>query len=291
LLTRGRRRPLSRVNLLRQFYGKTDLFIAMPVRSDIERVSHERTDSRRHNERQPMNTRTKWTDKRLQRLFDHYNKTYWRGKLPQYPVRVRMLKHRLGTWDPKNREILIDIYEHRNDRGIRATLLHEMIHITAGLGHGYKFWAQMEQLLRQGAPIEVGTSEAPGLRILADVVPRKFALARKAMEKVEASRQRPILRAMRNRPMRNRPVIQLTEDDIQDDFKEAAWEMTERPAVVNVGVKHGLLDVEGKPKSKWAAGVIARGRKAFRVERREFLQMEKFKAQFQKLPANKPVAD
>src|SRR5882757_8372543 len=123
-----------------------------------------------------MSSKTKWTEGRLQHLFGHYNKTYWRGKLPQYAVRTRKLDDCVGICDYKSGEIVLDIDEHHSDRGIRATLLHEMTHVAAGInsgpnGHGYKFWAQTEKLLRQGAPIEVGMSEAPGLRILAGVVP------------------------------------------------------------------------------------------------------------------------
>ena len=222
-----------------------------------------------------MSTKTTWTEQRLRRLFDHYNKTYWRGELPQYTVRVRKLDDCFGRCDYQSQEILVNIDEHNCDREIRATLLHEMTHAAAGPksgpgGHGYKFWAETEQLLRQGAPIEVGMSETPGLRILADVVPRKFTLAHKAMEKAEAARQRPILRALKIRP-----AIQLTNDNILGVFTEAAGEMTERAAVLIVGKKYGLLDVEGKPKSGWAAAVIAKGRKAFRVGRREFLQNNK----------------
>jgi hypothetical protein len=221
-----------------------------------------------------MSTKTIWTEQRLRRLFDRYNKTYWRGKLSHYAVRVRTLDDCVGICDYKSREILLNIDVHHDDRRIRATLLHEMTHVAApksGLdGHGYKFWAETERLLRQGAPIEVGMSETSGLRILADVVPRKFTLAHKAMGKAEAARQRPILRALKIRP-----AVQLTDDDTLRAFTAAATEMTERAAVLTVGIKYGLLDVEGKPKSGRAAAVIAKGRKAFRVSRSEFLQNNK----------------
>jgi hypothetical protein len=45
--------------------------------------------------------RNRWTDRRLQRLFDHYNRTYWRRTLPEHAVRVRKLEEsysRRSTW-------------------------------------------------------------------------------------------------------------------------------------------------------------------------------------------------
>jgi len=226
-----------------------------------------------------MSSKTTWTDRHLQRLFDNYNKTYWCGKLPQHAVRVGKLNDCFGECNYKKREIVVDIDAHQDDRGICATLLHEMTHAAAGFcgvdGHGYKFYAQTERLLRLGAPVDVGMSETPGLRILADVVPRRFHLARKAMERAEAARQRGVLRAAKNHPFRK-----FTVGHILNDFESAALEMTERAAVFCVGEKHGLLDVEGKPKSRRAARFIAKGRRAFRASRKNFLQTKKLEAAF-----------
>lgn len=60
--------------------------------------------------------------------------------------------------------------------------------------------------------------------------------------------------------MKSHHATQLTEADLLDDFKKAAWETTERVAVNIVGNEHGLLDVEGNPKSKRAAVLIAKSR-------------------------------
>jgi len=32
--------------------------------------------------------KTTWTEKRLARLFQRYNKKYWNGKLPEYSVKI-----------------------------------------------------------------------------------------------------------------------------------------------------------------------------------------------------------
>ncbi|HUN86671.1 MAG TPA: hypothetical protein VMU48_19985 [Terracidiphilus sp.] len=74
-------------------------------------------------------------------------------------------------------------------------MLHEMAHAAAGrcsVAHGYKFWEQIEGLLAERAPITISCAETPGLQILANAVPRRFPLARKAVERLEARRIREL---------------------------------------------------------------------------------------------------
>jgi hypothetical protein len=105
-----------------------------------------------------------WTEQRLVYLFVRYNRRFWRGRLPKVRVCAVALEGSLGEWDTEEREIRIDV-RHQSDREIRSTMLHEMAHLaanaTAGHDHGSKFWAQIERLLRQKAPITIGFPEAP----------------------------------------------------------------------------------------------------------------------------------
>lgn len=110
---------------------------------------------------------THWTEARLKRLFDRYNRKFWRGRLKSYTVRVKDLSGRtMATCDDKLCALFIDAAKHKTDREIRATLLHEMAHAATPKdypAHGYQFWGQLEMLLRKGAPVSIGFPEASPL--------------------------------------------------------------------------------------------------------------------------------
>jgi hypothetical protein len=135
----------------------------------------------------------RWTVERLQRLYLHYNKVYWRGKLPRCDIRIEN-KNKMfsrGCCNPKKRIILIDIQAHRRARDVYETLLHEMVHVAVRrAGHGNKFLGVMEYLLRKGAPVG-GTSE-PGLR---RIPWNRFPLCRALAEKEGRREQRFGIRA------------------------------------------------------------------------------------------------
>jgi len=135
-----------------------------------------------------------WTEERLERLFVQYNRRFWGGRLPKIHIRIRNLGGFHGRIEWEHREILIDIDSHSTDREIRDTLLHELCHLATARkrGHGSAFWAEVEKLLRQKAPITAGCPEAPGLKILKDVVPTRFPLARRLMQKAERKRARDV---------------------------------------------------------------------------------------------------
>ncbi len=110
--------------------------------------------------------KTTWTQARLQRLFERYDRRYWRGKLSRvYAVEIADLsKNRhLGICYRKTRKIVLDITAHSKDREIRATLLHEMAHAAdkskSRHDHGDGFLAQIEYLLRKRAPITLQMPE------------------------------------------------------------------------------------------------------------------------------------
>lgn len=57
-------------------------------------------------------------------------------------------------------------------------------------------------------------------------------------------------------------------------------DLTWRKALVTVGDENALLDVDGKPKNRWAAAIIAKGRTAHARRRREVLYDKRQQRQF-----------
>jgi len=218
--------------------------------------------------------KNEWTERRLQHLFGHYNRRFWRGRLPTVQLHIRKLDDSYGHIEWKRREIAIDVGSHMNDRHIRATLLHEMAHLATARkkGHGSEFWSQIEHLLRQKAPIAVDSPETPGLSILQDVVPRRFPLARRMVNRAENQRQRKVMkeaRGLRTINIGKRKIIQSFEDAAS--IENLTW----RQALIAVGIENGLVDVDGKPVNRWAAEVIAEGKGAHARSRRDHLSYEK----------------
>ncbi len=88
------------------------------------------------------------------RLFDEFNRRYWRGRLPTYRVirRATIPGSRLGSCSNTSRTILL----HRVLEGdeLRLILLHEMCHIgpDSGYAHGPRFLRKLRRLVRLGAP-------------------------------------------------------------------------------------------------------------------------------------------
>ncbi len=96
---------------------------------------------------------TKWTDERLQRLFDRYNRLYWSRKLPRYSVYISD-HFNGGMCFRREREIILHSEAVATDREVRATLLHEMAHAATRRGHGTQWRQEMRRLCRAGAPID-----------------------------------------------------------------------------------------------------------------------------------------
>ncbi len=88
------------------------------------------------------------------RLFDEFNRRYWRGRLPTYRVirRAVILGRCLGLCSNDSRTILL----RRELQGelLRLVLLHEMCHIGTGSGHdhGPRFVRKLCRLARLGEP-------------------------------------------------------------------------------------------------------------------------------------------
>jgi hypothetical protein len=94
-----------------------------------------------------------------------------------------------------------------------------MAHAGAGrsrIAQGYKFWAEVEGLLKKGAPVDVTNSEAPGLRILAGAVPKRFPLAPLAVERIERARVKELDKQTFD------DIEEITDSVIVQRFEEAA---------------------------------------------------------------------
>src|SRR5712692_4305662 len=107
---------------------------------------------------------TPWSSKRLERLYQRYNRLYWGGRLPNCylaPVKLSALDPTspypggvsFGVTDARKR-IVVDVSVHRSDRAVRETLLHEMVHVALGCGaHKQRFIHELERLAQMGAPL------------------------------------------------------------------------------------------------------------------------------------------
>jgi SprT-like family len=224
--------------------------------------------------------RTLWSNERLRLLFERYNRIYWRGKLCGYRVVLADLseKRAIGYCYRREKRIEIDPNQHTSDRELRATLLHEMAHAAAREpGHGVRFFAQMERLIRLGAPVTVRSPEAGLAQILANIVPKRFPLVREKMEHAENLRARRIIAWQKAHP--NVHTENITSEMIVRDFGDAeACTLTWKWALVAIGLQYGLTDDSGRPVNAWARNVIRRARKAHRTARREHLQYERRRA-------------
>jgi hypothetical protein len=218
--------------------------------------------------REEKHMKTQWSDAGLRRLFDRYNQKFWRGKLRGYTVGTKDLsgEGEMGVCDCKRRTISIDVAAHRNDREVRATLLHEMAHAAAPNGypaHGYPFWGQLEMLLKKGAPVSIGFAEAGSL-VKTLNVPRRFKLCRKLAEGAQAKRTRQLERKFR----RHDTVIPL--DLVLQRFEDAASEVTWKVALMVISQDYGMLDVGHKP--LWSASFLKKAQRVFARTRRDHLE-------------------
>ena len=224
--------------------------------------------------------KTIWTAKRLERLYARYNCHFWKGRLPHIPVRIAQMDGLQGLYEEKPQRITLDIKEHKSDREVRGTLLHEMAHAAAGEEaseiHGSKFWSQIEHLLRQNAPITVGFPETPDLRILKDAIPRRFPLACGMVNKAHERHQQEVEKQARKLRKRGFADRYVRDEDIVQHFRDAAVTLTWSSALPEVGLEYGLIDVA--PANKWSLDIIAKGRSAHRRARAQVLAERRLEA-------------
>ncbi len=219
-----------------------------------------------------VQTKTNWSDERLRNLFRRYNQLYWRGRLSRYRVvQAELSQERsYGYCDSRRKRFVIDPDRHSSDRELRATLLHEMAHAASREpGHGVGFFAQMERLIKLGAPISVRSPEAGSAHILANIVPPRFPRLRAKMNRAENRRERDVMTQTRGLP-----VITITDDMIVTSFEDAML-LKWKTALLAVGLENGLVDDTGRPLTAWARRLVTKGRRVHRRARRDHLESEK----------------
>jgi hypothetical protein len=220
--------------------------------------------------------KTAWTEERLRDVFTQYNRKYWRGRLPVYRLVIATMPDAMGRCDWTRNVITIDVEQHQSDREMRSTLLHEMAHAAASIrgsrGHDLKFFAQLEKLLQLKAPIAVDTPEAGSVRILANLVPRKFPLLKRKIDNAEARRSKPLEKLIAEHDL---PVRVITDEDILGEFEDAAMEITWKKAVIAVGLEKGMVDETGRPlNSRWRR-LLDKAKRRHARARRDNLQYMK----------------
>jgi SprT-like family protein len=229
-----------------------------------------------------QSNKTAWTEERLRGVFTDYNRKYWRGRLPVYRLVVATMPSSMGRCEWTRKVITIAVEQHKSDREVRSTLLHEMAHAAASLrgsrGHDLKFFAQLEKLLHLRAPIAIDTPEAGGVRIFANVVPSRFPLLKRKIDRAEIRRSRPIERFIAEHKLSPRVI---TEGYVLNQFEDAALELTWKKAVLVVGLEHGMVDETGRPLTRWSRRVLHKAKSRYDRARRNFLQERKLIRDFE----------
>jgi len=218
--------------------------------------------------------KTVWTQDRLERLFHRYDRLYFGGRLSNFSVLICDLreKNAVGRCERSKHKIYIDVDEHRKDREIRSTLLHEMCHAASTHGHGHEFFAQIENLLSRKAPITISSPEAGAVaKVYENIVPPRFPLARRAMLKAEAKRIRELNKKF---PPGAVPIEDV--GDLTRQFEEDAAELEKwKYALVGVAGPFGLVDDSGRPLTKWAKQMFPKWKRAYRRGRTRALDAHK----------------
>jgi len=217
-----------------------------------------------------------WDQTRLRRLFDRYDQKYFFGKLSHYRIVIASLEdHLIGRCEFAKRTIIIDVNKHHSDRELRGTVLHEMAHAAALIpGHGIQFFAQVERLLRDGAPITVTDGCHGAVRIMANLVPVRFPLLKRKVDRLEARRAKPFVELIKAKRV---PVHDVTEEEILERFCDidAGAAMTWKNACVVIGIEYALTDDRGRPLTAFARRVIAKARSKHYRARRGFQEDQK----------------
>ena len=225
-----------------------------------------------------------WSEERLERMFERYNRKYWNGQLPAYGLVISVMTHALGRCDSKRRIIRIDVEAHKSDREIRSTVLHEMAHAAGSLrgsrGHDTKFFAQLEMLLRRKALIGIDEPESGGVLVPANLIPSRFPLLKRKIDKLEARRVRAIEKYTAEH---NLPIQSITEEDIIRNFEDVAPELPWKQAVIAVGLEHGLVDEIGRPLTRLSRRILDKAQPRHTSARRDFFQDRKAELERQRL--------
>jgi len=135
-------------------------------------------------------------------------------------------------------------------------------------------------LLRRKALIAVDTPEAGGVHILANLVPSRFPLLKRKIDRLEARRSGAMEKLIAER---NLQVRTITDDDILRRFEDAAMELTWKQAVIAVGLENGLVDETGRPLTPRSRRILDKAKRRYTRARREFLQTRNAELEFQRL--------
>ena len=110
------------------------------------------------------------TGRDLAKLFNHFNQTYFRGRLPRYGDVVDRMTNlgEAGHCNPKSK--VIRIQRGLGESQSISTLLHEMAHAVTPDGHGMPWKREMIRLRSFGAPLtgpdsEIGLNDWNGMRV------------------------------------------------------------------------------------------------------------------------------
>jgi hypothetical protein len=213
-----------------------------------------------------------WTQRRLENLFQKYRNLYFDGHLKDWGAAVGGLgtESLLGRCDFEHKQLIVDTDRQPNAE-VHATLLHEMAHAASGRPeHGYRFWEQVELLLKKKAPVTLGRPESPNNRTFQGIIPKRLRLCSEAMKALESRR---VKRLEKHIKMKGISTHQIADEEIKmrfrDVFYESFFDMSDAQIVTAVAREYDLLDVEGKPKTVWAANLIAEGKKICRDLRRQ----------------------
>jgi len=227
----------------------------------------------RRTERQSIALRMKkpaWTNHRLERAYAHYNRRFWKGKLPVFSVIAGPPPHQedlLGLCEWKRRRIYINVAAHETDRAVRATLLHEM-HMSA-LVRNFASRTGTGSLPRWNAscePVLPSRSRIQRCRMCVFIrwqCPVAFLCAERRLSVCKG--------AWSERSPRTQPVHRITDEEILSNFEDAAVAgLSWKGAKMAVGQYNGLLDVEARPVNAWARHVLARARGRFKKAKLDY---------------------
>lgn len=211
-----------------------------------------------------------WTNDRLKKLFNYYDKKYWNGKLPDVVVKQENTSE--NTWwryFHEDNHIEIYVAKIKTDKEVRGTLLHEMCHLAAGKksfrngGHDSRFFTQVENLLKQKAPIDVGHAENPNSSWHFGI-PKRFPLCRAEMKK---ENQRCLNQIERTNRMRGEEIE--VEDGVEamlrafEDVVGYCPNISWREVLMVVGRETSMLDIDDKV-LPWAKPHMKEAERKFR---------------------------
>jgi hypothetical protein len=218
----------------------------------------------------------RWTDVRLQNLFSHYNRRFWKGKLRAFDVVLDdSMTHCWGEIDFDTKRIRIKTAG-QSDRKVRSTVLHEMAHLAARRpgGHNSAFFEQLENLLRQKAPLLMDMPENQNRPIL-ESAPKRFKRCRSALNHAYRRWHRSMERELSK--LENVPGESL-ESAIIRDFEGAGIDDVKWAAArALIGDEYGLLDIDGKPLGPKEEQLINKGKRVFRRKRDSLLERRRLK--------------